>query len=125
MGDLFFGDSLRYVSTSTNPNIPKSAPQFPAEIHAFSLRPRCPFSSRLTSWDPVWWGAIVCLNIEMGATTPPFGVCLFVMKGVAPPNTTMGDIYRAAIPFLICDLIIMGVMIAFPQVSLWLPRLVR
>jgi len=76
-------------------------------------------------WDPVWWGAIVCLNVEMGATTPPFGVCLFVMKGVAPVDTTMGDIYRAAIPFLICDLIIMGVMMAFPQVVLWLPALMH
>ena len=76
-------------------------------------------------WDPVWWGAIVCLNIEMGATTPPFGVCLFVMKGVAPPDTTMGDIYRAAIPFLICDLIIMALMMVFPQISLWLPGLMR
>ena len=76
-------------------------------------------------WDPVWWGAIVLLNIEMGTTTPPFGVCLFVMKGVAPPDTTMGDIYRAVIPFLLCDLIIMALMMVFPQISLWLPGLMR
>ncbi len=78
-----------------------------------------------SGWDPVWWGAIVCLNIEMATTSPPFGVCLFVMKSIAPPDTTMGDIYRAVIPFLICDLIIMGLMMAFPQISLWLPGLMR
>lgn len=72
-------------------------------------------------WNPVWFGAIYLLNLEIGCTTPPFGVVLFVMKGVAPPDTTMGDLYRAAIPFIICDLIVMGLMMAFPEMVLWLP----
>jgi len=79
----------------------------------------------LMGWDPVWFGAIMLLNLEMAATSPPFGVVLFVMKGVAPPDTTMGDIYRAAIPFLILDVIVMAVMIRFPDVVLRLPELMR
>ena len=74
-------------------------------------------------FDPVWFGILFLINIEMGQTTPPFGLLLFVMKGVAPEGTTMGDIYKAGIPFLICDLATMGLIIAFPILALWLPRL--
>jgi tripartite ATP-independent transporter DctM subunit len=74
-------------------------------------------------WDPVWFGAIVLLNLEISLTTPPFGLLLFVMKGVAPLGTTMGEICRAAIPFIICDIIVMGLMIIFPEMVLWLPGL--
>lgn len=72
-------------------------------------------------FNPVWFGVIYLLNIEMATTTPPFGLTLFVMKGVAPPDTTMGDIYKAALPFLGCDLIAMILIIAFPIIALWLP----
>jgi len=74
-------------------------------------------------FNPAWFATIVLLNIEMAMTTPPFGMSLFVMKGVAPPDTTMGDIYRAALPFLGCDLIAMLLIIAFPEIALWLPGL--
>ena len=74
-------------------------------------------------YSPIWFGAIFLLNIEMATTSPPFGLGLFVMKGVAPPDTTMGDIYLAAIPFLLCDLVVMILMLAFPAVVLWLPGL--
>jgi len=67
----------------------------------------------------------MCLNVEMACTTPPFGVSLFVMKGVAPADTTMGDIYRAALPFLAIDFIVMVLMMVFPQMVLWLPGLIR
>ena len=73
--------------------------------------------------DPVWFGVIFLLNLEMGTTTPPYGMSLFVMKGVAPADTTMGDIYRAALPFLACDLVAMILLIAFPAIALWLPGL--
>ncbi|MFC2123053.1 TRAP transporter large permease subunit [Bacteroidota bacterium] len=76
-------------------------------------------------WNPIWFGAIMCLNIEMAAISPPFGVALFVMKGVAPSDTTMGDIYRAVIPFLLINLIVMGIMMAFPEAVLWLPGLMK
>ena len=76
-------------------------------------------------FDPIWFAVIYLLNIEMGITSPPFGLGLFVMKGVAPPDTTMGDCYRAALPFLGCDLIAMALMIAFPVIVLGLPDLMR
>ena len=74
-------------------------------------------------FNDVWFAVILLLNIEMATTSPPFGLTLFVMKGVAPPDTTMGDIYRAALPFLYCDVIVMGLIIAFPAVARWLPVL--
>lgn len=74
-------------------------------------------------FDPVWFGAIMMLTLEMAVTTPPFGMGLFAMKGVAPPGTTMMDIYTAALPYLGCDLIVLILLIAFPPIVLWLPGL--
>ena len=76
-------------------------------------------------FNPVWFAVIYLLNMEMATTSPPFGLSLFVMKGVAPADTTMGDIYRAALPFLYCDTIAMALIIAFPTIALWLPGLMR
>ena len=78
---------------------------------------------RAMGWDPVWFGAIMMLNLEMATISPPFGLSLFVMKGVATPGTTMGDIYRAALPFIALNLIVMALMIALPAIVLWLPGL--
>ena len=75
--------------------------------------------------DPVWFAVIILLNIEMATTSPPFGISLFVMKGVAPPDTTMGDVYKSGLPFLGCDLVAMALMIAFPTLVLWLPSIMR
>ena len=74
-------------------------------------------------FDPLWFGVLMLLNVEMATTSPPYGLSLYVMKGVAPPDTTMGDIFRAALPFLYCDAIVMGLMIAFPIIPLWLPSI--
>ncbi len=74
-------------------------------------------------YDVIWFAVLFLLNIEMATTSPPFGLSLFVMKGVAPPDTTMGDIYKAALPFLYCDAIAMALIVAFPMIALWLPSL--
>ena len=71
-------------------------------------------------FEPVWFAVIYLLNMEMASTTPPFGLALFVMKGVAPKGTTMADICRAAVPFLLLDAIGMALIIIFPQMALWL-----
>lgn len=76
-------------------------------------------------FDPVWFATMFLLNIEIAGTSPPFGMGLMVMKGVAPPGTTMGEIYRAALPFIYCDLVVMALMLIFPKVALWLPGLMR
>lgn len=74
-------------------------------------------------FDLVWFGLIMLLALEISFTTPPFGLLLFVMKGVSPPDTTMREIYSAAIPFILCSLLLVALLIAFPQVALWLPGL--
>ncbi len=71
----------------------------------------------------VWFGILFLLNIEMGMSTPPFGYLLFVMKGVAPPGTSMWDVVKAGIPFLICDALVMALIIAFPILAVWLPSI--
>ena len=73
--------------------------------------------------SPIWFGVVMLLNMEMALTSPPFGLGLFVMKGVVPEEVTMRDIYLAAIPFLLCDLIAMVLIMAFPSLVLWLPNL--
>ncbi|MFC1861487.1 TRAP transporter large permease subunit [Chloroflexota bacterium] len=75
--------------------------------------------------DVLWFSVLVLLTMEMGSTSPPFGLSLFVMKGVAPRDTTMGDVYRAALPYLFCDAIVMVLMIVFPILPLWIPSMMR
>ena len=80
---------------------------------------------RAFGFNPVWFAVLFLLNIEMAGTSPPFGMSLFVMKGVAPKDTKISDIYLAALPFLGCDLIVMILLFIFPSLALWLPSLVR
>ncbi len=75
-------------------------------------------------YNPVWFGAVMLLNMEMATISPPFGLNLFVMRGVAPRGVTMGHIYAASIPFLFLDLLVMAVLLAFPRLVLWLPGLI-
>ncbi|MGS1096868.1 TRAP transporter large permease (plasmid) [Aquamicrobium terrae] len=74
-------------------------------------------------WDPIWFAVIMMVNLEMDTIMPPAGLSLFVMKGVASPDTTMGDIYKAVIPFVLINITLMGLMIAFPDIVLWLPSM--
>lgn len=72
-------------------------------------------------FDPIWFGLVMLLALEISFTTPPFGLLLFVMKGVAPPGTTMKEIYSAAIPFILCSLLVVVLLILFPPLATWLP----
>jgi tripartite ATP-independent transporter DctM subunit len=74
-------------------------------------------------YDPVWFGLMMLINLELAMISPPFGLMLFVMKGVAPEGTSMGDIWKAAVPFIICDLLALALILIFPQIALWLPNL--
>lgn len=74
-------------------------------------------------FDLIWFGLIMLLALEISFTTPPFGLLLFVMKGVAPADTTMREIYVSAIPFILCSLVLVALLIVFPQIALWLPGL--
>ena len=73
--------------------------------------------------NPVWFGVTMLMSFEIGATSPPFGVILFVMKGVVPADITMGDIYRAALPFIGCDWVSLATVMTFPALALWLPSI--
>jgi TRAP-type mannitol/chloroaromatic compound transport system permease large subunit len=74
-------------------------------------------------YDPIWFAILMLLNLEMAMSTPPFGILLFVMKGSAPAGTRLGEICLAAAPFLVCDLIVMIILIAFPSIVMFLPNL--
>ena len=75
--------------------------------------------------DPVWFAVLYLINMEVAAMSPPFGINLFVIKSVAPPDTTMGDIIRAGLPFIGVIVIAIALLIAFPQIALWLPSQMR
>ena len=71
--------------------------------------------------DLVWFGIVILLGLEMSLTTPPLGLLLFVMLGVAPPGTSLWQVARAALPFLACDAVLVALLILFPQIVLYLP----
>lgn len=73
--------------------------------------------------DLLWLGVLYLLTMEISFLTPPFGLLLFVMKGVAPPRVTMGDVYRAAMPFLLIELTVLALLLAWPGFGTWLPNL--
>ena len=72
-------------------------------------------------FDPVWFGAISVLNIEVGLITPPFGVALYTMKAVAPPQYTMTDVIQSTVPFIFLQVLAIGLCMIFPSIPLWLP----
>src|SRR5258707_8709444 len=79
--------------------------------------------AKTLGFDLTWFGLIMLLALEMGYTMPPFGLLLFVMKGVSPPGTTMRDIYLAGMPFIGCVMILILVIIFFPPIATWLPEI--
>lgn len=81
--------------------------------------------AELVQLDLIWFGVLMLLALEIGQTTPPFGLLLFCMKGVAPPDTTMREIYAAVTPFILLELGILGVLIALPDAVTWLPALIK
>lgn len=64
------------------------------------------------------------LVMEISLTTPPFGLLLYVMKGVAPSWITLRDIYLAAVPFILLELLVLALLVAFPALATWLPLLI-
>ena len=75
-------------------------------------------------FDPVWFGLIMLMALEISLTTPPFGLLLFVMMGVAPKGTTLPEVAKAAMPFIAGAFLVVALMVLFPQIVLWLPSLV-
>jgi tripartite ATP-independent transporter DctM subunit len=75
--------------------------------------------------DPVWFLTIALVNLSTATLTPPFGMLLFTLKGVSPPDVTMGDIIRSTLPFVAINVVGLALMIAFPATVLWLPGLMK
>mgnify|MGYP002621806853 FL=1 len=72
----------------------------------------------------LWFGVLYLVNMQMSFLSPPFGYALFYLRGVAPPEIPMGDIFKSALPFLALQVIGLTLCMVFPQIITWLPRLV-
>jgi len=81
-----------------------------------------PMAAQL-GFDLIWYGLFVLITLEMAGTTPPFGLLLYVMLGIAPPGTSLFQVASAAFPFLICDTLLILILVAFPPLALYLPSL--
>ncbi len=75
--------------------------------------------------DPVWFGVLMLLVLEISLATPPFGLLLFVAQGAAPAGTTMRQIIVSVLPFIAMSLVLVGLLLAVPQIALTLPELMR
>jgi tripartite ATP-independent transporter DctM subunit len=74
-------------------------------------------------FDPLWLGVLYAVNTQTGYLTPPFGTMLFMMKGIAPKEITMTDIYKSIVPFVTTQLVCLALCIIFPGIVMWLPNL--
>lgn len=74
--------------------------------------------------NPVWFAILVSLNLQMSFMTPPFGYALFYLRSVAPPELTTLDIYKSIIPFVIIQLLALGLVVAIPEIATWLPTVI-
>ena len=74
-------------------------------------------------FDLIWFGIIMLLALEMSGITPPFGLNLFVLLGVAPAGTTMKEVAVSGFPYLLCGLLLFVFMVLFPSIALFLPSL--
>jgi tripartite ATP-independent transporter DctM subunit len=74
------------------------------------------------NFDPVWFAVMTMVNLELGNMTPPFGMLIFVMQGVTPKDVTYEDIVWAALPYMLFDIFVIGMIMVWPQIALWLPR---
>lgn len=74
-------------------------------------------------YDPLWWGLVFMMLLQVAYLSPPFGFTLFYMRGAAPPEVTIEEIYLAGLPFIGLQLIGLALIIIFPQIPLWLPQL--
>jgi tripartite ATP-independent transporter DctM subunit len=75
--------------------------------------------------DLLWIAILVSMNLQTSFLTPPFGFSLFYLKGVAPPEVTTNQMYRGIVPFIIIQAIMLSLMIFFPELSTWLPKVMK
>lgn len=78
---------------------------------------------RSLGFDPIWFGVLYVITCQVAYITPPFGYNLFLMRAMAPPEITLVDIYRSIVPFVMIMLVTIAIVMAFPQLALWLPEM--
>jgi len=72
-------------------------------------------------FNPLWFAMMICINLQTSFLTPPFGYSLFYFKGVAPPEYSMGDVYRGIIPFVMIQVFALSTLMIFPDIITYLP----
>jgi tripartite ATP-independent transporter DctM subunit len=75
-------------------------------------------------FDPIWFGVLIVMIVQIGLISPPVGMNLFVLNALLP-NVGLGQIFRGCWPFVLMMVCVLGLLIAFPQLSLWLPSLMK
>jgi tripartite ATP-independent transporter DctM subunit len=75
--------------------------------------------------DPIWLGVIITVSLLIGSITPPFGLAVYTTAAVAAPDVTADDVFRASMPYLIGLFVCLAIVVAFPQVSLYLPNVMK
>jgi TRAP-type C4-dicarboxylate transport system permease large subunit len=75
-------------------------------------------------FDPVWFGVLIVMIVQIGLISPPVGMNLFVLNSLLP-GVGLGAIFRGCWPFVVVMIVVLGLLIAFPQLSLWLPSLMK
>ncbi len=75
-------------------------------------------------WDPLWFGLMLLINMSIANLSPPFGIELFVLKGVSPPDIRMADIYLASLPFIVMEALVIFLVMMVPPIATWLPGLI-
>jgi TRAP-type C4-dicarboxylate transport system permease large subunit len=75
-------------------------------------------------FDPIWFGVLIVVVVEIGLISPPVGMNLFVLNALLPHVST-NTLFRGVLPFVVADIVRLGILIAFPAISLWLPSLMR
>jgi tripartite ATP-independent transporter DctM subunit len=76
-------------------------------------------------YDPVWFGVLFCMNMQVSYLSPPFGPAAFYLKSVAPPDITLQQIFQGVLPFIALQLIGLGLVLFFPQIAMFLPTLAQ
>ena len=73
-------------------------------------------------FDPVWFGILLMINLEMGLIIPPLGMGVFMVKGVSPPSVSLAEVTIGGLIFLIADVVLIALLMWIPDIALWLPR---
>ena len=70
-------------------------------------------------FDPGWFGILFSINMQVSYISPPFGPAAFYRKSVAPPDISLKDIFSSMLPFIVIQLLVLGLMLKYPQISTW------